>query len=472
MPKNKTAPPRTLYFIGIKGTMMSGLAIMAKDVGYLVSGSDVSETFPTDALLTRHQIEVFTGFDGPRVKQLKPDLVVVSAAYGLQNPEVKAAKSARLNVVSQSEMLARLMAPFEGIGVAGVHGKTTTTAMVALILVEAGFAPSYAIGASQIPGLQGNAKIGEGKYFVVEADEYRRSESSAEPKFLDLPLKHVIITSIELDHPDLYETAEAVYQAFYRLCVRLPRDGTIIANLDWPLIRRLASRVTDRQFETYGLDSGADYQLVDLQESRETTSFRLKTSQQTLGPFSISLPGSYNALNATAAIIMTLRFGVTLPAITRALSHFQGPERRFQYLGKLNGAPVFDDFAHHPTAVTNLLAAARKRFPDRRIVLVFQPHTYSRTGKFLQEFAASLQTADVLVLLNIYASAREKTGYVSIKDLINAVRRLKPDIEYRSSLDEVATYLSSSVKENDLVLLVGAGDVYKIFSKLQNATAP
>lgn len=464
--KAKTEP-KSLYFIGIKGVAMAGLAVMAKQLGYEVTGSDEATVFPTDALLEEHAISFHNGFEADHLKH-KPDLVVISAAYGLQNPEVKAAKTMRLTLIPQSEMLAKIMERFESVGVAGVHGKTTTTSMLAFVLQQAGFSPSYAIGTSGIPGLKGNSHIGDGKFFIVEADEYKKSDLDWQPKFLDLPLKHVIVTSIELDHPDIYSTAEQVYSAFYQLITKIPRGGTIVACTDWPLVKRLTTRLVDRTLLTYGFENGAQYQITDVTLADKST-FSIKGNDHVIGPLTISLPGKHNILNATATALMAIKLGVSNDAVIRALASFEGPKRRFELLGELNGAPVFDDYAHHPTAITYLLEATKKRYPNRRIVMVFQPHTYSRTGKLLKEFAAALQTADKLILLNIWASAREKSGYVTIQDLIREVRQFKPDAEYRASLDEAATYLQGMVTASDVVLLVGAGDVYKIYDLLGQA---
>lgn len=454
---------KSLYFVGIKGVAMAGLAIMAKQLGYEVSGSDEATVFPTDQLLRDHGITFYEGFDAAHLKN-KPDLVVVSAAYGLQNPEVKALKSMRLTLIPQSEMLAKIMANFESVGVAGVHGKTTTTSMLAFILQQAGFSPSYAIGTSSVPGLVGNSHIGDGKHFIVEADEYKKSDLDFQPKFLDLPLKHVIITSIELDHPDIYSTAEQVYSAFYQLTTRIPRGGTIVACTDWPLVKRLVNRCVDRKVLSYGFEVGASHQIVDVTMTDKTV-FSIKHDDQLIGPIATNLPGKHNILNAAAAALMAINLGVSAEAVIRALASFEGPKRRFELLGQLNGAEVFDDYAHHPTAISYLLEATKKRFPAKRTVLVFQPHTYSRTGKLLKEFATALQAADKLILLNIWASAREKSGYVTIQDLIREVKKLKPDVEYRSSLDEAAAYLQGFVSAKDVVLLVGAGDVYKIYDR-------
>lgn len=458
--------PKSLYFIGIKGVAMTGLAVICKKLGYTVTGSDVEETFITDKILDEHRIQYYPGFNGDRIKQLKPDLVVVSAAYGLQNPEVKAAKSARITQIAQSEMLGKVISKYEGIGVTGVHGKTTTTSMLAFTLKEAGFSPSYAIGTSDIPGLEGSSHLGDGSQFVVEADEYKKSDTDLQPKFLDYPLEHIIITSIELDHPDVYQSAAQVYDAFYRLTTTLPRHGLIVACADWPLVRRLVGRLGDRKCDTYGFSPSASYQVIEYGEHETESTFSLRNNEKKIGPFHIKMPGRHNALNAAATFIMAIKLGVAEKIAIKALTKFTGPKRRFEFLGTFNDAPIFDDYAHHPSALEYLFEAARNRFPNKRLVAVFQPHTYSRTGKLLHEFADSLQAPDKLVLLNIWASAREKSGYVTIKDLIDLVKKKKTDVEYRSSLDDAATYLRSVIVPGDVVLLVGAGDVYKIYDKL------
>ncbi|HUD20665.1 MAG TPA: UDP-N-acetylmuramate--L-alanine ligase [Candidatus Saccharimonadales bacterium] len=466
----KKAEPKSLYLVGIKGMAMTGLALMAKQLGYEVTGSDVAEVFPTDEVLTTNGIKFFSGFEAAHVKEVKPDLVIASAAFGLQNPELKAAKSARISIIPQSEMLGKIMANFESIGVAGVHGKTTTSSMIAFVLSEAGFSPSYAIGINEIPGLQGNAHIGDGKYFVAEADEYKRSENDFAAKFLDYPLKHIVVTSIELDHPDVYQSAEDVYQAFYQLVAKVPRSGTIVACTDYPLVRRLVGRMADRHCLTYGFEPGAAYQIVGFKEGDSTT-FSLKTAESTLGPFVLAMPGAHNVLDAAAAIILTSTLGVAMSTVEKALKKFRGPARRFEVLGQYNNATIITDFAHHPTAIKYLLEATRQHYPNRRVVAVFQPHTYSRTGKLLREFAQSLQNCDRLILLNIFASAREKSGYVTIKDLYDEAKKLQSSVEYRSSLGEVAKYLQSLIVEGDVVLLIGAGDVYKVYDLLQEKSA-
>lgn len=457
--------PKSIYLIGIKGVAMAGLAIMAKEKGYSVTGSDVSEEFITDDLLKKKDISYFNGFSASNLEKTKPDLVVIGAAHGANNPEVKAAKSLRLATITLSEMIGRLMADYDGVGVAGVHGKTTVTSMLTLIMKEAGFSPSYTIGTSNIPGLESSAHIGDGQHFIIEADEYKRSETDLRPKFFDYPMKHLIVTSIELDHPDVYPSAEHLYQVFYQLAMKIPRRGVIVANTDWPLVRRLVSRLADRNCLSYGFEKGAKYQIVDYIEGVENR-FYLKTATEKIGPINVAMPGLHNMLNAAASYLMATSLGVTGSVAVKTLASFKGPKRRFEYLGQYNGTDFYDDYAHHPTALKFLINAAKKRFPGRNIVVVFQPHTYSRTSKLLAEFAQSLLGADRLVLLNIWASAREKSGFVTIRDLVKEIHRYRADVEFRTSLEEVANYLAGSVTKKDVVLLVGAGDVYKVYDKL------
>lgn len=456
---------KKIYFIGIKGVAVAGLAIISKELNYGVDGSDVEEVFITDELLNKNGIHFYNGFAAENIKKYKPDLVVIGAAHGANNPEVKAVKSMKTPTLTQSEMLGKLMADYEGVGVAGVHGKTTTTSMLALVLQDAGFSPSYFIGTSNIPGLKSNAHIGEGKYFVVEADEYKKSETNLSPKFLDLPVKHLIVTSIEMDHPDVYSSAEHMYQVFYQLSLKIPRDGSVIACSDWPLVKRLVSRLADRNCVTYGFEKGASHQIVDIHEGEKTT-FSISTSKKIIGPIEIGMPGRHNILNAVAAYLMAKQLGVNDTIIFKTLRYFKGPKRRFEYLGEYNGAAFFDDYAHHPTALNFLIETAKKKFPTKKVTVVFQPHTYSRTSKLLKEFAKSLKGPDRLLILNIWASAREKSGMVTIKDLISEIRKHRNDVEFRSSLEDVASYLSATISKEDVVLLVGAGDVYKIYEIL------
>lgn len=462
----KTSSPNYYYFIGINGVAMASVAVMAKQMGLRVMGSDEDKYFPTDAYLQHHGIKRHQGFQSEHLDD-KPDVVVLGTSFGHNNPEVKTAKSRRIPILSMSEMLGQLMAGQQGIVVTGVHGKTTTTSLIASILQNAGFSPSYMIGTFDVPGLGEPGKIGSGKYFVVEGDEYKRAEEDTRPKFLDYPVEHLIITSIELDHPDLYQTQEHVYEAFYKLSMKVPRSGSIIACSDWPLVRRLVSRRADRNCLTYGFESGANYQIIQAKYG-DKTEFKIRHQLETYGPYTLKLPGQHNVLNATSAIVLSKQLGISDESIRKSLAEFSGPKRRFEILGTINDAIIIDDYAHHPTALEFLLQAARQRYPQKRLVVVFQPHTYSRTGKLLKEFAESLKNSDLLILTNIFASAREKPGYVTIGDLITEIKKRRGNVEFRPSLEETAQFLKSTINKNDVVLLVGAGDIYKIYDILKN----
>jgi len=459
-------PNKSVHLIGVHGTAMSGLAVILAELGYKVSGSDSENAYQTEAndkQFERLGIVTYKGFNPENIKQTKPDVVVVSAAYGADHPEVKTARRLRRQILTQSEMLGKVIADYEVIAVSGVHGKTTTSSLIAYVLKTAGYSPGWAIGAPDITDLAAKSHIGDGKYFVVEADEFRKSQDDPQPKFFDLPIRHLVVTSIELDHPDLFSTAEDVYDNFYRLSSRLPRNGSLIACVDWPLVARLVKRQVDRQAFSYGFSQEADFRIVNFRENPNETTFEITVQDKKLGPFRLNLPGRYGAQNAAAAVIVALNLGIKEAVIVKSLSQFKGPKRRFELLGRLNGALFVDDYAHHPSAISGLIEAARHRFPGKRLIAVFQPHTYSRTGRFVSEFAASLAEADQVVLLNIFASAREKSGYVTIEDLLTRLRNLKDEVEYRASKEEAATFLANTVGENDVVLLIGAGDVFEIY---------
>lgn len=461
MPKSKL-DPNSLYFVGIKGAGMAALASIAAELGYQVQGSDVADKYPTEDQLIRHQIKVFQGFNGDNIATAQPGRIVASAAYSLDHPELKAAKKARIPIIYYSQFLGEILAKFESIGVSGVHGKTTTTSMLATILETAGLSPSFLVGVGQIFGFDSPGRLGKGRQFVVEADEYARSPQDKTAKFLDLPLKHLILTSIELDHPDIYDSAEAVYDTFYQLTTKIPRTGQIVACTDYPLVRRLISRLADRRVVTYGFSASATWRIRDFRPG-QPVKFILSNGQLKF-ELELNVPGKVNALNAAAAALIAHQLSVSAETIKEALAKFRLPKRRFEHLGQLNGAEVYDDYAHHPTAIKQLIETAREQFPDRRLVLVFQPHTFSRTAKLLNEFVGSLLGADELVILNIFASAREKSGYVSIRDLLEPLSQQHQQVSYQASLEEAAKYLQETITKDDVLVMAGAGDVYKIFS--------
>lgn len=465
---------KTIYLIGIKGVGMAALAVYFKEAGANVYGSDTSESFVTDKILASSNFTVFSSFDSKNFNNLKPDLIVVSASYGMENPEVSFAKKKHFNLKYYSEVLGEITSNKKLIAVAGVHGKTTTTAIMAWILEKTGYSPSFIVGAGDLANFKANAKYGDGDYFVVEADEYRKSPIDNSPKFLDLAPQIAIITSIEFDHPDIFPTIEEVYNAFYRLACRVPRKGLIVLCADYPKAKKMLHSLVDRHFETYGFGSDADWQIVDLKEEKTDSIFSLKKpalpagrEEKIYGPFRIKTIGKHNVLNATAAIIVAFFLEIAEKGIKAALESFLPVGRRYEIILDQDGLVIIDDYAHHPTAIKMTLEATRTRFPKSKIWCVFQPHTYSRTEKLLNEFAQCFKDADKVIITDIYASAREKEGKVTAVNLAEEIKKYQTGIRYIGDLEKIKEFLISSVNSPAVILTVGAGDIYKLAAELK-----
>jgi len=455
-----------IYLIGIKGVGMTALAVYLKQAGFEVSGSDSNSSFVTDKILKQSGINVFQNFDAQNLKGLKPETVVVSAAYDKENPEVKIAKSRHLNIKYYSEMLGQISSDKKVIAVSGVHGKTTTTAIVTFLLEKGNLAPSYIIGAGKISGFRANAHKGEGDYFVMEADEYKKSSESNEPKFLDISPFIAIITSIELDHPDIYDSLEDIYNAFYKFACRIPRNGLIILNYDYQKSKKLKQSLADRNFVTYGYETGARWKVVNVQESADFSEFYLDENGKIHGPFRIKLPGKHNILNATAAIVTALNLEIPETTIKRYISQFGGVERRFEKIFQTKDLIIFDDYAHHPTSISYTLEAAKRKFPNKKIWCVFQPHTYSRTEKLLDEFGRAFKDADKVIVTDIYASAREKVGKINAIDLVEEIKKHQSGVRYIENREKIKEYIKDSLKGETVLITIGAGDIYKLGKEL------
>ncbi len=449
-----------VHFIGIEGVGMSALAIIAKQKGYKVTGSDDKE-YPTGQTLHKHGIEWIVGFDARNLKK-KPDIVVVSAAFDDKNPEVLYAKEQKMNILPYSEFLWEIMSDFRCIAVSGIHGKTTTTSMVAFLMEKGGMDPSYFIGCKEAVDLGTNAKLGGGEFFVTEADEYKKSAEDLTSKFLDFKPEMAIITSIEMDHPDVFKTEEDVYRTFFKFACKLPRTGTIVGCIDSDRVKKLSLSLADRKFESYGFAYSADWRIVDYEVSERRQIFTIRNNNYLYGPFELEIPGKHNVLNATAAIIVCIKAGVDVEVIQKYLPEFRGAERRSQKMGQKNGVVVIDDYAHHPTAIRSTLEGMREFYPGRRIVCVFQPHTYSRTKELFDDFAQSFGLADVVLIMDIFASAREKSGRIHSRHLVVEASKYHKNVNYMGSLLEVNDFLEENLQGGDLLLVMGAGDVYKV----------
>jgi len=456
---------KKIHFIGVKGVGMAALATYAKEAGFEVTGSDNEQSFVTDPILKKIDL-VATPF---AVKNLSynPDMVVISAAYDKENVELKEAKKKHLEIKTYSEALGYFSQDRQVIAVAGIHGKTTTAAMIAWILTQANLDPSFIVGAGEIKNFLTNAHFGQGDYFVLEADEYRKSGEDSTSKFLDLRPKIEIISSIEMDHPDLFSSEEAVYNAFYKFACRLPRDGFIVLCLDYIKARKLQRSLVDRNFETYGFSDGVEWKIIDFSEDEEITAFSLiRSSGEKVGPFKLIVPGEINVLNAAAAVITCLKIGVEEKGIKKYLGKFAGVKRRFEKIAEVKNVTIIDDYAHHPRSIKKTLEAAKNKFPNAKIWCIFQPHTYSRTKTLLSDFAKSFQSADKVIITDIYASERENKPTISGQDLANAVRENQRSTRFIPEWSKIRQDLADSVIGSSIIITMGAGDIYKLAEQI------
>ncbi|MCP1373908.1 UDP-N-acetylmuramate--L-alanine ligase [Dyella lutea] len=445
---------RRVHFIGIGGVGMSGIAEVLHNLGYAVSGSDKSNS-ATAQRLAGLGIDVRIGHEAAHVGDA--DVVVTSSAIRADNPELVAAREARIPVIPRAEMLGELMRFRRGIAIAGTHGKTTTTSLAASVLAEANYDPTFVIG-GQLNAAGANARLGTGQYLVAEADE-------SDGSFLLLSPVVAAITNIDADHLENYHGDFAeVKKAFATFLHRLPFYGLAVLCLDDPEVAELA-RDTSRRIMTYGIDrTDADVRATNVSQRGFTMNFDLLLPGRDPLPVQLNLPGRHNVLNALAAAAIGWQLGVEAGAIGRALAGFQGVGRRFHARGELQldrgTALLVDDYGHHPRELAAVFAAARGGWPDRRLVVAFQPHRYSRTRDLLDDFANVLADADVLVLTEVYPAGEAPIAGADGRALARAVRaRGKVDpvlVEHPRDFKET---LPTLLRDGDLLLLLGAGDI-------------
>jgi UDP-N-acetylmuramate--alanine ligase len=447
---------RHAHFVGIGGAGMSGIAEVLAQYEVRVSGCDVAGG-ETVARLERLGVSISLGHAPAHLEGV--DLVVISSAIAPDNPELAAARARGITVVRRAEMLAELMRLKYGVGVAGTHGKTTTTSLVGAILTEAGLDPTVIVGGRlRVSGT--GARLGRSDYMVVEADEFDRS-------FLSLAPILAVITSIDRDHLDTYRDLDEIRDAFGAFASRVPFFGQVIACADDPNVRDLLPRLADRRVVTYGLDDDHDLSARRLETTPAGSRFRLhQRGAGDLGEVEIPLPGLHNVRNALAAIGVGLALGIPVPAIARALAAFAGVHRRFERLGTWRGAEVVDDYAHHPTEVAATLAAARQVFPRRQLHAVFQPHLYSRTRDLAEEFGRALLGADHVVVTDVYPSREKPIPGVTGELVARAARALGHGRVAYCADWHAATALLDGVSEGDVVLTLGAGDIYRLAESL------
>jgi|TARA_B100001059_G_scaffold224755_1_gene251227 UDP-N-acetylmuramate--alanine ligase len=463
MKENSTRPAMrridTIHFIGIGGAGMGGIAEVLAFEGYRITGSDIAHSAMTERLI-HVGAEVFIGHDENNVKDAS--VVVVSSAINDQNPEIKAAKAARIPIVRRAEMLAELMRFRHGIAVAGTHGKTTTTSLIASIYAQAGLDPTFIIG-GLLNSAGSNAKVGKSDFLIAEADE-------SDASFLHLQPMVSVITNIEEDHMDTYGGSfEKMKDTYVDFIHNLPFYGLAVVCIDSEVAAELIPRF-GRPVITYGESADADYRMVDFSQTANTCSFNVVNKHGESLAVSLNMPGKHNALNATAAIAVAKDQNIANNAILEALVKFEGVGRRFQHYGTFENergnVMLVDDYGHHPSEVAATIAAVREGWPDKRLVMVYQPHRYSRTRDLYEDFVKVLADVDQLLLLDVYAAGEEPIVGADSKSLCRSLRQRGKEPLHVASSAELAGVLADVMQDNDLVLTQGAGNIGQLVKKL------
>ena len=451
-----------IHFVGIGGIGMSGIAEVLLNLGYKVSGSDLKASTVTQRLASLGA----TTFEGHRAENISgAEVVVTSSAIAQDNPEVTEAHKLHLPVIQRAEMLAELMRLKYGIAIAGMHGKTTTTSMVAAVLAAGGLDPTVVVG-GRVDAMGSNARLGKSQYLVAEADESDRS-------FLKLSPILSVVTNIDREHMDTYRNMRDVKRTFLDFMDRVPFYGMIVACNDDPLLRRLLPEV-QRRTVTYGTKRGSDF-LIKLDSSPRDSAADSKPrsrfhvsygkageKKNDLGEFTLHVPGVHNVLNATAAIAVGVGLDISVDAIRHALDQFRGVDRRFQLKGQAAGVSVIDDYGHHPTEIKATLAAARS-CGFKRIHVIFQPHRYTRTRDLLEDFTTAFGDADSIFVLDIYAASEKPIEGITGQDLAHRIReKTEKRVEYAASFSDAIASSVEAAHKGDMILTLGAGSVSQL----------
>jgi len=470
---------KTIYMIGIKGVGMTMLAQFLVGKGFSVSGSDTKEKFMTDEVLKSAGIKVIENFSLDNIPK-DADLIIYSTAYNKENnPEVAKALAGKTRTLTYAEGLAEIFNEHYGIAVVGSHGKTTTTAWLGFVLSQAGLSPNVLVG-SRVPQFNGSSLVGKSDYLVAEIDEYQN-------KFKYFQPRATILTNIDYDHPDFFPTKGDYEDAFIKFIAKLPAKGFLVANFDDPVIRKTVNVNCRAKVISYGINEVADYVAYDIKPEAGKQFFKVKFGldeeevegerDDLLGDFSIQLSGVHNVSNALAVIAASIELDVPLNLIRTYLEEFSGTARRMQVLGQYRGATIIDDYAHHPTEIKATLQGARQIYPNKKIIVVFHPHTFTRTKALFDDFSKSFGQADEVIVLDIYGSAREKkeeiVGAQNLAlDLVEAIKhkntktQKQQKIIYIPTLGECEKYLREKAERGEVIILMGAGDVFRIGENL------
>ena len=447
------------HFIGIGGIGMSGIAEILLNLDMKVSGSDLRRSPVTDRL-AQMGATIYEGHDAANISGAT--VVVTSSAIDPSNPEVVEAHAHKIPVIQRAEMLAELMRLKYGIAIAGMHGKTTTTSMVAAVLAAGGLDPTVVVG-GRVDALGSNARLGSSQYLVAEADESDRS-------FLKLSPILAVVTNLDREHMDCYHDLADIEQAFLSFMDKVPFYGAVTACLDNPLLAAILPRARRRVY-TYGVAAGADYRLkfLDVGKGSCFSRFLVNTAAGPLGPFELHVPGRHNVLDATAAVAIAHQLEVSSEKIAEGLRSFSGVDRRFQLRGQARGVPVVDDYGHHPTEIRATLAAARE-CGYKKIHVVFQPHRYSRTRDLLDRFRGAFVDADSVIVLPIYAASEQPIPGVTAELLASKIEG--PQVQFIPEFPAAVAAVAAQASEGDLILTLGAGSVSQLAPQILAALEP
>jgi UDP-N-acetylmuramate--alanine ligase len=440
-----------IHFVGIGGIGMSGIAELLLNLGYNVSGSDIS---PSDITRRLESLggSIFKGHSEAQIQ--KADVVVISSAVGPENPEVVAAHRASIPVIPRAEMLAELMRLKYSVAIAGAHGKTSTTSIVASVLGKGGLDPTVVIG-GRLKSIGSNALLGGGDFIVAEADE-------SDGSFLKISPTIAVVTNIDREHLDFYRDLDHIKDVFLSFIEKIPFYGLAVLCLDNEPIQSLIPKIQKR-FTTYGMSTQADFKARDVVFEGLRSRFTVDHLETSLGEITLNLPGIHNVYNALASIAVGFELDIPFDLIKSALQTAEGVQRRLEIKGEKRGVIVVDDYGHHPTEIKATLQAARECWPGKRIAVVFQPHRYTRTRALFEEFTRAFYQSDLLVVLPIYAAGEEKIEGVESAALFEEIRRHgHKDVVYTEDMETAVSHLKKILTKNDILLTLGAGDVFKV----------
>ena len=464
----KTKQKKIAYLVGIKGVAMTSLAVYLKEKGFRVLGSDVTETFSTDTILKNEKIKVLKGFLAENIKKNYNVVIVTGAHGGATNIEARQADNYSIPRYMHGSFLGKILNDKIGIAVAGCHGKTTTSSMIAMILSNAGLDPSYAIGTAYINELGPAGHYGRGKYFIAEADEYMTCPlTDKTPRFLHLYPKIAVITNIEFDHPDFYKSIEEVKNAYIDFSKNISKNGILITSIDDPGVSSVLSKFRSPRIITYGFSPRADFRIEKFYQTEFASFMQVVNKNLTVGEFMVSVPGKHNLLNALAALIAAKEIGLSEDRIKSLLKNYKGCNRRFELIGNYKNTALFDDYAHHPSEIKATLRAFKDRFPNKQIIVIFQPHTFSRTKELENLFASSFIDSNYTLVTDIFPSAREKYDpTINSVKLVSSINNIKNNAFYVSGIAQTVQILKKNLSENSIIVTMGAGDLYRWHSSL------